>query len=97
MIKLSGGCTVLVMKTTLPYDLSSFIRSALCLLRSFKKSVAVQAMLQEVISGVEDYTFEIEDALDKQLGARPLPFTGMDSKWHATRAHTHTHTHTHYS
>ena len=38
-------------------------------------------MLQEVISGVEDCTFEIEVALDKQLGARPLPFIGMDSKY----------------
>lgn len=36
-------------------------------------------MLQEVIAGVDDYSFEIEDALDKQLGARPLPFPGMDS------------------
>ncbi len=37
-------------------------------------------MLQEIVSGVEGCKFEIEDALDKQLGARPLPFPGMDSK-----------------
>ncbi len=37
-------------------------------------------MLAEVLAGVEDYNFEIEAALDKQLGARPLPFAGMDSK-----------------
>ncbi len=37
-------------------------------------------MLQELVSGVDGCRFEIEDALDKQLGARPLPFPGMDSK-----------------
>ena len=37
-------------------------------------------MLQELVASVEDYRFEIEDALDKQLGARPIPFPGMDSK-----------------
>lgn len=37
-------------------------------------------MLQELVSGVEGSRFEIEDALDKQLGARPLPFPGMDSE-----------------
>lgn len=37
-------------------------------------------MLQELVSSVEGFRFEIEDALDKQLGARPLPFPGMDSK-----------------
>ena len=36
-------------------------------------------MLEELVSGT-DGRFEIEDALDKQLGARPLPFPGMDSK-----------------
>ena len=36
-------------------------------------------MLQELASAVEGSRFEIEDALDKQLGARPLPFPGMDS------------------
>lgn len=44
------------------------------------------------MAGVEDYEFEIEDALAKQLGARPMPFPGMDSEcflgrlyqeWHA--------------
>ena len=37
-------------------------------------------MLQELISGVDCSKFDIEDALDKQLGARPLPFPGMDSE-----------------
>lgn len=31
--------------------------------------------------GCEGVRFDIEDALDKQLGARPLPFPGMDSKY----------------
>ena len=37
-------------------------------------------MLQDLVGGVEGSRFEIEDALDKQLGARPLPFPGMDSE-----------------
>lgn len=41
-------------------------------------------MLQELVSSVEGSRFEIEDALDKQLGARPLPFPGMDSKPYST-------------
>lgn len=35
-------------------------------------------MLQEAIASVEDYDFEIESILAKQLGAVPLPFPGMD-------------------
>lgn len=37
-------------------------------------------MLQDIVASVEDTEFEIEDALDKQLGSRPMPFVGMDSK-----------------
>lgn len=37
-------------------------------------------MLQDIVASVEDAEFEIEDALDKQLGSRPMPFVGMDSK-----------------
>jgi len=37
-------------------------------------------MLQDVVASVDDTDFEIEDALDKQLGSRPMPFPGMDSK-----------------
>ena len=33
------------------------------------------------MSGCEGVTFDIEDALDKQVGATPLPFPGMDSKF----------------
>ena len=37
-------------------------------------------MLQDLVNNVDDYEFEIEDALAKQLGCRPMPFPGMDSK-----------------
>ena len=37
-------------------------------------------MLQDIVASVEDTEFEIEDALDKQLGSRPMPFVGMDSE-----------------
>ena len=38
-------------------------------------------MLAELVGGVEEDHFEIEDALEKQLGARPMPFPGMDSTY----------------
>lgn len=38
------------------------------------------AMLQDAIASVDDYEFEIESALARQLGSKPLPFPGMDSK-----------------
>ncbi len=37
-------------------------------------------MLQDLVSGVDDYEFEIEDDLAQQRGAKPMPFPGMDSK-----------------
>ena len=36
--------------------------------------------MQERVAPVDDYQFDIEIALSKQLGAKPLPFIGMDSK-----------------
>lgn len=36
--------------------------------------------MQERVASVDDYQFDIEIALSKQLGAKPLPFVGMDSK-----------------
>ena len=36
-------------------------------------------MLAELVGGVDEDHFEIEDVLEKQLGARPMPFPGMDS------------------
>ena len=38
-------------------------------------------MLAELVGSVEEDHFEIEDALEKQLGARPMPFPGMDSTY----------------
>ena len=37
--------------------------------------------MQEIVANVEDITFDIEIALEQQLGAHPLPFPGMDSKF----------------
>lgn len=34
--------------------------------------------MQERVAPVDDYQFDIEIALSKQLGAKPLPFIGMD-------------------
>ena len=36
--------------------------------------------MQDVIAPVENIVFDIEIALNNQLGAQPLPFPGMDSK-----------------
>ena len=40
--------------------------------------------LEHIVGDVNDYEFEIEGDLSKQLGARPMPFPGMDSKKHST-------------
>lgn len=32
-----------------------------------------------MVANVEHMRFDIEEALDEQYGALPLPFTGMDS------------------
>ena len=37
--------------------------------------------MQEIVANVEDITFDIEIALEQQLGAHPLPFPGMDSEF----------------
>ena len=37
-------------------------------------------MLREAVSSVDDYEFEIEDQLERQVGTRPLPFPKMDSE-----------------
>ena len=37
--------------------------------------------MQDVVSNVNNVKFDIEVALDQQLGAMPLPFPGMDSKY----------------
>lgn len=37
--------------------------------------------MQELISCVDHIKFDLEMAVEQQLGAQPLPFPGMDSKW----------------
>lgn len=36
--------------------------------------------MQDIVASVVDLKFDIETALEMQLGAKPLPFSGMDSK-----------------
>lgn len=36
--------------------------------------------MQELISCVDHIKFDLEIAVEQQLGAQPLPFPGMDSK-----------------
>ena len=36
--------------------------------------------MQEIVASVGAVKFDIEVALDQQLGAQPLPFPGMDSE-----------------
>ena len=38
--------------------------------------------MQEVVANVDNICFNIERALELQLGAQPLPFPGMDSKFY---------------
>ena len=36
--------------------------------------------MQELIASVDHIKFDLEIAVEQQLGAQPLPFPGMDSK-----------------
>lgn len=36
--------------------------------------------MQELIACVDHIKFDLEMAVEQQLGAQPLPFPGMDSK-----------------
>lgn len=36
--------------------------------------------MEEIIANIDDIRFDIEIALEEQLGIQPLPFPGMDSK-----------------
>lgn len=36
--------------------------------------------MQEAIASIEGLRFDVEDYLQSQVGAQPLPFPGMDSK-----------------
>lgn len=37
--------------------------------------------METLVAPVQDVKFDIETALDMQLGAKPLPFAGMDSRF----------------
>lgn len=37
-------------------------------------------IMQDLVAGVDHVKFDIEVALELQLGALPLPFPGMDSE-----------------
>lgn len=37
--------------------------------------------MEAVVANVDNVKFDIEVALEQQLGAQPLPFVGMDSKF----------------
>lgn len=39
---------------------------------------AVAATMQEIIASVDHIKFDLEIAVEQQLGAQPLPFPGMD-------------------
>ena len=36
--------------------------------------------MQSIVANVENIRFDLEEQLDSQIGAQPLPFLGMDSK-----------------
>lgn len=41
--------------------------------------------MQELLANVDHIKFDLEIAVEQQLGAQPLPFPGMDSKcWGAS-------------
>ena len=42
--------------------------------------------MEAVVANVDHIKFDIEVALEQQLGAEPLPFSGMDSKIFKMRA-----------
>lgn len=39
--------------------------------------------MQEIIASVDHIKFDLEIAVEQQLGAQPLPFPGMDSEYGA--------------
>ncbi len=38
------------------------------------------ASMQDLVANIDQLTFDVEEALESQLGAQMLPFKGMDSK-----------------
>lgn len=49
-------------------------------LRGSRAGVAAAAAMQEIIASVDHIKFDLEIAVEQQLGAQPLPFPGMDSE-----------------
>lgn len=45
-----------------------------------RAGVAAAAAMQEIIASVDHIKFDLEIAVEQQLGAQPLPFPGMDSE-----------------
>lgn len=43
-------------------------------------AAAATATMQEIIASVDHIKFDLEIAVEQQLGAQPLPFPGMDSE-----------------
>lgn len=37
--------------------------------------------MQDILANVDHIKFDLEIAVQQQLGAQPLPFPGMDSKY----------------
>lgn len=44
----------------------------------------IHANMQDILANVDHIKFDLEIAVQQQLGAQPLPFPGMDSKWIAS-------------
>lgn len=40
----------------------------------------INADMQDMLANVDHIKFDLEIAVQQQLGAQPLPFPGMDSK-----------------
>lgn len=55
-------------------------------LRGSRAGVAAAAAMQEIIASVDHIKFDLEIAVEQQLGAQPLPFPGMDSERGAVAA-----------
>ena len=46
--------------------------------------------MEEIIASVKDIKFDIETYIEHQVGIQPLPFPGMDSKYHFHQAKQYT-------
>lgn len=44
-------------------------------------AIIIIIIMQELIASVDHIKFDLEIAVEQQLGAQPLPFPGMDSTW----------------